>query len=256
MSTLLYAQAVVQKQQTQQEQQQQEQQQEQQQQQQEWYNYQQQLYQEQLYQQQLYQQQLQQWQQQYAYPSPSPPPSPSSSRSPSPYLYPISPILPQQYQKPNTTFASIVARPLEPIPIPTKLDIYLEKQSIFDTIISLNPGITFGSYVVQNIIKQNILPLEEPLQQLNNNPKLPNHIEIILHSSKCEQFLRNIVRAFSKPGYSLKEKYKGDIKKMSEYMDILLEPENMFLNSITITVKKYDATIQFSIKSLLYKISC
>jgi len=190
-----------------------------------WFNYQLQIEQQKLYQQQM---QIQQWnqEQQYAYP-----------------ISPTSPAFLQQYQ-----MLEIQQQQPIPQPIPSKREIYLEKQSIFDTITSLNPGFAFGSYVVQNIINSNLLPEEERPSNFKNTQKLSNHIEIMFHSSKYGQFLQNIYRAFAKAGYSLEEKHKGDITKIPEYSSLILEAEIMFLSTINITVKTEDDKPYITIK--------
>ena len=197
-----------------------------------WFNYQLQIEKQKLYQQQM---QIQQWnqEQQYSYP-----------------ISPTSPAFLQQYQILEVQQQQQHHQQQQPIPqpIPSKREIYLEKQSIFDTITSLNPGFAFGSYVVQNIINSNLSPEEKEPSHFKNTQRLSNHIEIMFHSSKCGQFLQNIFRAFAKGGYSLEEKHKGDITKLTEYASLILEAEIMFLSTINITVKTRDDKPYINIK--------
>ena len=220
---------------------------------------------------QLQQQQLQQ--QQYAYPI-------QNIQSLDTFASITAKSVEEQYKiSPQLRAEEPVVPVIPVIPVQQQLtdrDVYLEKQFIFDTITFYNQQrITFGNYVVQKIInsynysifkkklneytssrniilssqeKDSYFHNKEYLPYLKNRLKQSNHIEILIHSSNCESFLRNIVRAFSKGGYNIEEKQRGDIMKISEYSDINLEHNKIYLNSIIITVQMDNTIKPFIIK--------
>lgn len=202
-----------------------------------------------------YQQHLYQFQKQYKYPLNKPL---------------VQPLVQQPVQQ-------LVQQPVQqPVQQITNKDIYDEKRFVFDTIIRTNSGITFGNYVVQKIISNyqtalfkkqikevadsNKIILTQQLEdkhfynkaylpQLKSRLKMSNHIEILIYSNQCELFLRNIVRAFAKDGYTLEEIHRGDITKIYEYSSLELDANIMFLNTINITVKigySYNFTIKLN----------
>ena len=177
---------------------------------------------------------------------------------------------PTQPQPSIKTFASVVeAKPekLEKLEKPIKIQIYETKKEIFKTITQIvlnNCGKIFGNYVVYKIFREYICDtffkylLEDIKQkdiiltdeekymefhnpkcypQLQSRIKLPKHIEILINSNKYTDFIYFITNAFVKTGYSTEEKYRGDITKITEYSNIIQEPNTMFLNTISIIVK-------------------
>ena len=194
---------------------------------------QQQLYSQIVYKNQCEQQQFYQWQQQYAY-----------------YMQNSQQLPIQQLPIPVPIQSSIQSLPPSQNHIKSH-EIYKEKKFIFDTITFINryQGITFGSYVVQHIINSHQASTykQKGKELPQSKHKIPSRIEILIHASKCEQFLRSIIRAFAKDGYSLDEYNKGDVTKIPEYSSVILKPDTMYLNTITITVK-FSNEISFIIR--------
>lgn len=174
------------------------------------------------------------------------------------------PIQPLQQIPSIKTFASVVeAKPEKS----STILIYEIKKEIYKTIIQIalnNGGKIFGNYVVykifrehicdtffkyllEDIKKRNIVLTDEEkymefhnpkcYPQLQSRTKLQTHIEILINSNKYAEFIYFITNAFVKIGYSTEEKHRGDITKITEYSNIIQEPNTIFHNTISIIVK-------------------